>query len=169
MVLLRSGYPECDETFSLAVRMRDSYMRELAECGFAVPGARETLAELGKAYGIYVITNGIDWIQKRRIERSGLGDLFKGVFVSEAAGYSKPDPGFFEYAVSHVGDPDRSAYAVIGDSLTSDCDGAMGAGMDFIWHNPKGNEADRNGHFGRRIIVAEYRDISALPGIIESL
>ena len=64
------------------------------------------------------------------------------MFISENIGYTKPDKGYFDYVLNAVGDSDKSAYLVIGDSLTSDCDGAIAYGLDICRFNPN-NTSDK--------------------------
>ena len=79
---------------------------------------------------------------QERIDNWGIGKYFDAVITSEAVGASKPDPGFFEAVMDHTGDRDRSRYLVIGDSLTSDCDGAISSGFDICRYNPEGADPE---------------------------
>ena len=46
----------------------------------------------------YAVTNGTRTAQERKLARSGLGDLFDGVFISEVVGAEKPSLDFFQAA-----------------------------------------------------------------------
>ena len=43
-----------------------------------------------------------------------------------------------DYVISDIGDPDRSGYLVIGDSPSSDIDGAINSGIDCCWYDRRG-------------------------------
>lgn len=96
----------------------------------AIPLCRR-LHDMGKR--LYVITNGIDRVQKSRFAASGLAPYFDGSFVSEAIGVGKPHRAYFEAVLSAVGVTDRQSVLVIGDSLLSDVEGGVRAGLDTCW------------------------------------
>ncbi len=99
-------------------------------------GAEEVLAALYGKYMLYVVTNGITFIQNRRFERSVLSKYITAMYISEDAGYEKPDSRYFDYVTEKIGSDDRSDYLLIGDSLSSDIDGAVGYGIDAVFFNP---------------------------------
>ena len=118
------------------------YERLLGEQTFEIDGVYELLGRLSEDYDIYVITNGLTNVQESRFSRSRMTPYFKDVFISEKVGYAKPDKKYFDHVISSVGDPDLSRYVVIGDSLTSDMDGAINYGIDCCWYNRKGIPLD---------------------------
>ena len=84
----------------------------------------------------YVVSNGTVAVQNKKLERSKLGELLDGVFLSEELGVEKPDPVFFEKVFSEIRVDDPSAIMIIGDSLTSDIQGGMNTGIKTCWYNP---------------------------------
>ena len=48
----------------------------------------------------YLVTNGSLQAQTRKLKRSGLGELFDGVFISEVVGAEKPSRAFFDAVLS---------------------------------------------------------------------
>ena len=76
----------------------------------------------------YAVTNGTRTAQERKLARSGLGDLFDGVFISEVVGAEKPSLDFFRPVLEAIGPYDREELLLIGDSLTSDMEGGSRAG-----------------------------------------
>lgn len=82
----------------------------------------------------YVITNGVSSTQRSKLNLSGLADSMDGIFVSEEIGCPKPDIRFFEHCLKHVGEKDREKILVVGDSLTSDIKGGIGAGLHTCWY-----------------------------------
>ena len=94
----------------------------------------------------YVVSNGTVAVQNKKLERSGLGELMDGVFLSEELGAQTPDPVFFEKVFSGIHAEDPSTVMIIGDSLTSDIQGGMNAGIKTCWYNP-----------GKKPVPADYR------------
>ncbi len=122
-------------------QMSTNYMENLGKQTCLIEDAVEICRILSQKYRLFLITNGISRIQKARFASSELNGFFEEVFISEDMGYSKPAPGYFDYVIAKIGDKDLSKYLVIGDSLTSDCDGAIGYGLDICRFNPK-SESD---------------------------
>lgn len=85
----------------------------------------------------YVVSNGTVAAQTKKLERSGFGALMDGVFLSERLGVEKPDPAFFEQVFSAIGPVDRDRVILVGDSLTSDMQGGLNAGVKTAWYNPE--------------------------------
>ena len=77
-------------------------------------------------------------VQKARFANSAIAPYFQGVFISEEVGVGKPDPAYFEYVFRAVPGLTRDNALVIGDSLTSDIQGANNAGLPCCWFNSKG-------------------------------
>lgn len=102
--------------------------------------------ELLKSFqGRYIqaaITNGTKLAQSKKLTRSGLVDVFDGIFISEDVGYEKPNREFFDYVFTQMGIRDTGQVLVIGDSLTSDIRGGNYAGVDTCWYNPFHKERD---------------------------
>lgn len=126
----------------LAKKMASSYERLLGFQSAVIDGAPEICRELSGKYRIYIITNGIAAAQRNRIKHSRLEGLYDGLFISGEIGYSKPDARFFDAVCEKIGDPDRSHYLVIGDTLSSDIEGANRAGIDSVLYDPTGKEAE---------------------------
>lgn len=118
------------------------YFENLAKHGTSYPGALDMLNLLKKTYSIYIVTNANADSQKTRLTLSGLSDYFIKYYVSETVGAAKPDLRYFEYVLSDIGEPDKSKYLIIGDSLTTDINGANNIGIDSIWYTTHNLSAD---------------------------
>ena len=59
-----------------------------------------------------------------------------GVFLSEQLGVEKPNAGFFEKVFSSICPDDLSEVMIVGDSLTSDIQGGINAGIRTCWYDP---------------------------------
>lgn len=119
------------------------YVEHLGRCAFLVPGAHELCRDIARTgrYRMYIVTNGITSVQKSRFAASPLSPCFDGMFISEEIGVSKPAPAYFAHVAEATGNLPRDAYLVIGDSLTSDISGGIGAGMDTCYYAPHGSRA----------------------------
>lgn len=106
--------------------------------GFAVvDNAREVLEELQKVCKLYLVTNGVLSIQESRMKGSDMNKYFTRQFVSQIVGYPKPRLEFFEYCFIRIDGFSKVKSLIIGDSLTSDVQGGINAGIDTCWFNPK--------------------------------
>lgn len=114
------------------------YMEALGQGRFLMPEALETLRELHRDYKICIITNGVGHTQRSRIEKSAIAPFVDALFISEEAGHAKPSRAYFDHVLKAGGISDKNKCLVIGDSLTSDIQGANNAGMDCCWYNPEG-------------------------------
>jgi 2-haloacid dehalogenase len=118
--------------------MAREYMEQLSQRGYMLDGASALLDSLYGKVRMYIVTNGVDFIQRRRYAHSGLDKYFDGLFISGELGFEKPDRRYFEAVEAAIPDFDASSTIVIGDSLTSDIKGANNYSLDSCWYNPKG-------------------------------
>ena len=72
------------------------YLDALSAEHFTIDGAEEVCAALSGRYRMYVVTNGVSHVQRRRMRESGLEQYFSGLFISEEMGVQKPKREFFE-------------------------------------------------------------------------
>ena len=128
------GVDVYDETISMIVA---TYPKMLALGTDLINGAEELIKNLSRDYEIYIITNGLSDVQTTRLSNSVLKPYIKDLFISEAVGAEKPSIRFFDHVLEVIGDSDRSRYIVIGDSLSSDIDGAIASGIDSVYFDPR--------------------------------
>ncbi|ALV05254.1 YjjG family noncanonical pyrimidine nucleotidase [Roseateles depolymerans] len=114
----------------------ERYLDMLAGTAVLIDGAMALCEALAAVGEVGVITNGVERIQTRRIEASGLGRFIRFVATSEACGHAKPDPRFFQDAVAKARQFDRAHTVIIGDRLDADILGAQRFGIDSCWFNP---------------------------------
>lgn len=112
------------------------YTDKLSEQHFLIDGALETVHQLSDFCRMYIITNGIGYVQRNRFALSPIEKYFGELFISEEIGYEKPDIRYFEAVAAKIPDFDADKTLVIGDSLTSDMKGGIGAGLDCCYFNP---------------------------------
>lgn len=123
--------------------LAQEYVKNLALQSQLVPGALEFCRNTSAKYPLYLITNGITHVQRSRLAGSPIADYFTGVFISEEMGCAKPDVTFFKKVQESIGDVDLSSYLVIGDSLSSDIQGAVNFGCDSVWISKSGKSDPR--------------------------
>lgn len=110
------------------------YLHFLSEQPTLVDGAQEMLTNLSKDYMIAVLSNGFIDTQYRKLLFSGLWRFVTRTVVSDEAGFQKPDPRLYEYAVNATGA--TGTPIMIGDNPATDILGALRAGWCAIWYNP---------------------------------
>ena len=114
------------------------YEDNLSHEAYFLDGAPQMLERLFGKFKLYIASNGTAIVQDRRIELSGIGKYFDGIFVSQRLGADKPSALFFEKAFALMGGPVRDEIMIVGDSLSSDIRGGIDAGIHTCWFNPKG-------------------------------
>lgn len=117
------------------------YLERLGTKGYLLDGALEVCTALSHSCRLYIITNGIAAVQHGRFDGSPLLSLFEGMFISDELGAEKPTRAYFDAVAAAIPDFDPARTLVVGDSLTSDIAGGIGAGLDVCWYNPKGKTA----------------------------
>jgi len=140
------------------------YMENMGHQAHLLPGALETCQELCRDYRLYIITNGASAAQRGRLARSPIQATLSGVFISEELGSQKPDPAFFRQVAEGIPQWDPQKALVVGDSLSSDIQGALNAGLDCCWLNPKGLP-----YTLARPCTYEIQRIGQLPALLRSL
>ncbi len=116
--------------------MENAYRQALSEGCDLIENALALIEKLSKTHELYIVTNGLASTQEKRLKDSGLSPFFKGVFVSEAMGFQKPMIEYFDYCFQHIPGFQKEEAIIIGDSLSSDIQGGIRAGIDTCWFNP---------------------------------
>ncbi|MUT65192.1 HAD family hydrolase [Paenibacillus sp. NEAU-GSW1] len=143
--VLRSSFRE-------TLQMHDALHTSLAEtywhyfcnsCDFE-EGADSLLDTLQSdfSYKLGIISNGIGFAQRKRLDTGNISDRFHSIVVSDEAGVRKPRKEIFDISL-HELQLDRNEVMFIGDSLTDDYYGSINAGIDFCFYN-RGNVAIPN-------------------------
>jgi putative hydrolase of the HAD superfamily len=119
-----------DEVLGACAAERDAH-RDNARMA---EGAAEAVAEL-RSLGLRlgVLTNGSRGTQRRKLEIIGLEDAVDAVCTSEEIGFHKPDPRAFAVTAEAIGTPPERT-AMVGDNVSADIAGALGAGYALAIH-----------------------------------
>jgi len=139
------------------------YEKNLSESHFFMDGAPRLLMTLSRKYPLYIVSNGTTVVQQSRIASAGIGRYFQGVFLSQELGADKPQIEFFERATGQIKGYKSEESIILGDSLTSDIQGGINAGMHTCWFNP--HRRNREG------ITPEFEitDLSQFDSVLQKL
>lgn len=97
--------------------------------------SRAVVENLRQRYRVGIVTNGSPLMQHRKMELSGLEDLFDVVIISGEFGAHKPEISIFLEGARQLGlAPQQIAF--IGDTYGTDIIGAYRAGMHPVWICP---------------------------------
>ena len=117
-------------------QMSSAYLEQLAICSELIDGVYEVLQVLHGKSKIAIVTNGLQAVQRSRLEHSTIRGFISELIISEEVGAAKPQPAFFDAAFARTKHPAKSDVLIIGDSLTSDIRGGVDYGIDTCWYNP---------------------------------
>ena len=94
----------------------------------------------------YIITNGVLATQQNKLSLAGFYEVMDDVFISEEIGFNKPDVRFFEGCFDRMRQAGHEVAAsrmlIVGDSPTSDMQGARNAGIDCCQYLGMGPRED---------------------------
>lgn len=118
---------------SLAHRYLAAYSGHWKE----VEGAFEAFQSIAQHLPVGILTNGFVEIQQAKLKQFGvLAAASHAVVISEEVGVLKPDPRLFAEASRRAGmTPEDILY--VGDSLSSDVNGGVGAGWQVAWYSTR--------------------------------
>ena len=119
------------------VEMNRCYLEQLStHPDLMSPEVLDVLRELSEVATLAIVSNGAQKVQTRRLAESGVMNFMEDVFISEKMGCEKPNARIFDAALRALGVENREHVLVVGDSLTSDIQGGVNAGLDTCWFNP---------------------------------
>ena len=122
---------DCAESFN------KEYQVQLGETICFCDNCYELIKDLKGKVKQYAVTNGTKVAQDKKLLKSGLIDIFDGIFISEEVGFEKPAVEFFDAVWKEIGNYEKEEVVIVGDSLTSDIQGGNNAGILCCWYNPK--------------------------------
>ncbi len=122
---------------ALAHELGMAYIEILPTQTLLTPNAAAVLAYCKNKYVLHLITNGFEATQKLKLHHSGITNYFDQLITSEKSNCLKPQRAIFDYALTASG-ATAAESIMIGDALEIDIAGAINAGWDQIYYNPKG-------------------------------
>ena len=147
-----------------AAAVAKSYETNLSVGHYFLPGAEEAVEKLFEKYRLFLASNGTARVQAGRMTSANLYRFFEKCFVSEEIGHNKPSRAYFEAAFAQIPDFDPAKAMIVGDSLTSDIQGGINAGIRTCWVTPRHLPANLQ-------IPADYEieSLSQLEDLLETL
>lgn len=132
-----------------------AYMDNMSSVHFFLLGAEDAVKRLHQKYRLFIVSNGTASAQQRRLTSANLYPYFEQVFISQLVGVNKPDKAFFDRCFARIPNIDPARAMIVGDSLSSDIQGGINAGIRTCWINPAHKTAPEH-------IQPDY-EIEALP------
>lgn len=123
------------------VQCNDIHLNSLKTNTTLLPHALEVCRTLAQSHRLYIVTNAVAAVQKARLAASDIRPYITDAYISEEAGASKPSAAYFDYVFSRIPDINRENCLLVGDSISSDIQGANNYEIPCCWYNPKGLEA----------------------------
>lgn len=133
---LRQHYGDLIEAYHASVSVEELvelYIKSVsASKVFMEERTLQVYKVLSENYRLVLATNGIDRIQRERIQ-AFLPYTYK-IYISENMNIIKPAKEFFRYIISDM-ECEPEECLMVGDSMTNDMVGALDAGMDVCYYN----------------------------------
>ena len=117
--------------------------------------AIEVLKQLCETYRLVAITNG-----NANVFKTELGVFFELAIRADEVGIAKPDRGIFDLTWERLGCAATEVIHV-GDSVESDVQGALNAGVTPVWYNPNGEP--------NLLDVNEISSLTELPALLKNI
>ena len=140
------------------------YESDLSVGHYFLPGAEDALKNLSQKYKLYLASNGTAKVQAGRLKSANISHYFEEIFVSQEIGANKPDQLYFDRCAERIPGFDPQKAMIVGDSLTSDIQGGINAGMKTVWVNPLHKNHPPH-------ITPDYQieSLSQLPSLLETI
>lgn len=134
------NYEISDEVIHL---LSEEYIHYLPQYNHLFEGTIELLEYLKPKYKLHIITNGFNEIQYNKLKNSNISHYFETITNSENAGFKKPNPQIFHYALE-ISNSKKETSIMIGDNFEADIEGALNVGIDAIMFNEHNIEIAEN-------------------------
>ena len=142
-------------------QMNRTHLKMLATSAVLFPDAQPVCRALAEKRRLYIITNAVESVQRTRFASSPITPCFQDFFISEAVGCGKPEKAYFDYVLAHIPGARPEDCLVIGDSLSSDIQGANNASLPCCWLNHTGRPRPADLR-----IDYEIRSLTELPALL---
>lgn len=146
------------------VQVANRYEDDLSVGHYFLPGAEDALKSLSQKYKLYLASNGTAKVQAGRLKSANISHYFEEIFVSQEIGANKPDRVYFDRCAERIPGYDPQKAMIVGDSLTSDIQGGINAGIKTVWVNPAHKSHPEH-------IAPDYQieSLSQLEALLETL
>ena len=140
----RVAFDECGieiKDKDIPMRFNNDYLETIVLCDKVVDGAHHLLEHLHKRGPVYVLSNGFENLQYRKLRSGKLDKYIDRLILSDDINVTKPDRRLFDYALDAVGG-EASTTVMIGDNYDADILGAKNAGWQTIFFDRTGSVAN---------------------------
>lgn len=142
--LLDTRFSKTYQEFGMGIDgkiFEQEYRNHLDQNYYVLEGAKELIEKLKQQnFTVIAGTNGNSSTQRSRLKGTELESVFDDIVISDEIGYAKPNKQFFNIMIERNEGMTPENTIMIGDSLRSDIQGAINAGITNIWFNPFGIE-----------------------------
>lgn len=135
LITLRDAGYDGEDIWELAESLDREYLHILSGLPDLVAGVAEGLPQLSTYYNIGILSNGFADTQHRKLRSGGIDRFVDITVLSDDIGVAKPDRRLFDHAASVAGEKGKPL--MVGDNPETDIAGALNAGWDAIWFNPR--------------------------------
>jgi len=118
-----------------SLKINDDFLERVNTKKNIIDGMKDVLDYLKPKYQLYILSNGFEEVQDKKMENANIKPYFNKVILSDHVGVNKPDPKIFNYALSEAKVSNKDTI-MIGDNLNTDIMGAKNSNIDQIWYNP---------------------------------
>ncbi len=132
-------------------QISEHYIELLPEANALFEGTIEILDYLNSKYKLHIITNGLQFVQDKKLKNAKIDHYFQTVTNSELAGAKKPSGIIFEHAIT-LAKATKENSIMIGDSIEADVEGAINYGMDAIYFSTIKAESEKPIHQIRHLL-----------------
>lgn len=122
----------------LAGRIAAMYRRQREAGQELLPDAVDTVRWLREqSCRLALVTNGKGEVQRGKVHRFGLADLFDSILIEGELGFGKPDPRIYTRALDELETAAADAW-MVGDNLEWDVAQPQKMGLSGIWIDVRG-------------------------------
>lgn len=129
-------------TLEHAFEINKIYIDSLNEKVIPIEGAYETLKYLHNKYKLVIATNGPSLAVKSKLSKIGCLELIDYIFSADLTYQivSKPKKEYFDELFEYINYDNKEKILMVGDSIYSDIQGGINAGIDTCWYNSNNQE-----------------------------
>jgi len=136
--------------------LRDAGLQPFAEAIDTVAWLRDSGCRLA------LLTNGSADMQRNKINRFGLADLFDLILIEGELGFGKPDPRVYERALDSLGVGPTDSW-MVGDNLEWDVAQPQRHGIYAIWVDARGRGLPAGYPVQPDRIIQRLSDLRSIP------
>jgi putative hydrolase of the HAD superfamily len=136
--------------------LRDAGLQPFAEAIDTVAWLRDSGCRLA------LLTNGSAAMQRNKINRFGLADLFDLILIEGELGFGKPDPRVYERALDSLGVGPTDSW-MVGDNLEWDVAQPQRHGIYSIWVDARGRGVPAGYVVQPDRIIQRLSDLRSIP------